>query len=349
MELLSEYGLFLAKIVTVVLAIAAIAAIIVNVAQRNKRQRGELRVNNLSEQYKEMKEELAAALMDSHQQKQWHKAQKKKHKQEAKAAKAKAKLGEVATDSKPRVWVLDFKGSMDAHEVNSLREEITAVLAAFKPQDQVVLRLESPGGMVHGYGLAASQLQRLRDKNIPLTVTVDKVAASGGYIMACVADKIVSAPFAIVGSIGVVAQMPNFNRFLKSKDIDIELHTAGQYKRTLTLLGENTEEGREKFREELNETHQLFKDFVKRMRPSLDIEQVATGEHWYGQQAVEKGLVDEINTSDEVILSLMEGREVVNVRYMQRKRLIDRFTGSAAESADRLLLRWWQRGQKPLM
>ena len=328
--MLAEYGLFLAKIVTVVLAIAAIAAIIVNVAQRNKRQRGELRVNNLSEQYKEMKEELAAALMDSHQQKQWHKAQKKKHKQEAKAAKAKAKLGEVATDSKPRVWVLDFKGSMDAHEVNSLREEITAVLAAFKPQDQVVLRLESPGGMVHGYGLAASQLQRLRDKNIPLTVTVDKVAASGGYMMACVADKIVSAPFAIVGSIGVVAQMPNFNRFLKSKDIDIELHTAGQYKRTLTLLGENTEEGREKFREELNETHQLFKDFVKRMRPSLDI-------------------VDEINTSDEVILSLMEGREVVNVRYMQRKRLIDRFTGSAAESADRLLLRWWQRGQKPLM
>ncbi len=203
--------------------------------------------------------------------------------------------------------------------------------------------------MVHGYGLAASQLQRLRDKNIPLTVTVDKVAASGGYMMACVADKIVSAPFAIVGSIGVVAQMPNFNRFLKSKDIDIELHTAGQYKRTLTLLGENTEEGREKFREELNETHQLFKAFVKRMRPSLDIEEVATGEHWYGQQAVEKGLVDEINTSDEVILSLMEGREVVNVRYMQRKRLIDRFTGSAAESVDRLLLRWWQRGQKPLM
>ena len=349
MELLSEYGLFLAKIVTVVLAIAAIAAIIVNVAQRNKRQRGELRVNNLSEQYKEMKEELAAALMDSHQQKQWHKAQKKKHKQEAKAAKAKAKLGEVATDSKPRVWVLDFKGSMDAHEVNLLREEITAVLAAFKPQDQVVLRLESPGGMVHGYGLAASQLQRLRDKNIPLTVTVDKVAASGGYMMACVADKIVSAPFAIVGSIGVVAQMPNFNRFLKSKDIDIELHTAGQYKRTLTMLGENTEEGRRKFREDLNETHHLFKDFVHRMRPGLDIEQVATGEHWYGVQALEKGLVDAVETSDELLLGLMESHEVIGVRYQQRKKMLDRFTGSAAESADRLLLRWWQRGQKPLM
>ncbi|EHJ4137879.1 protease SohB [Escherichia fergusonii] len=349
MELLSEYGLFLAKIVTVVLAIAAIAAIIVNVAQKNKRQRGELRITRLSEQYEEMKEELATALMDVHQQKIWHKAQKKKHKQEAKLAKAKAKQGETLSSDKPRVWVLDFKGSMDAHEVTALREEITAVLAVYKPQDQVVVRLESPGGVVHGYGLAASQLQRLRDHNIPLTVTVDKVAASGGYMMACVADKIVSAPFAIVGSIGVVAQLPNFNRFLKSKDIDIELHTAGQYKRTLTLLGENTEEGREKFREELNETHLLFKDFVKRMRPSLDIDQVATGEHWYGQQALEKGLVDEINTSDDVILGLMNGREVVNVRYMQRKKLLDRFTGSAAESADRLLLRWWQRGQKPLM
>ena len=347
-ELLSEYGLFLAKIVTVVLAIAAIAIIIANVAQR-KRQRGELRVTNLSEQYKEMKDELAMALLDSHQQKLWHKAQKKKHKLETKAAKVKAKQGDSGSSDTPRVWVLDFKGSMDAHEVSSLREEVTAVLAVVKPQDQVVVRLESPGGVVHGYGLAASQLQRLRDKKISLIVTVDKVAASGGYMMACVADKIVSAPFAIVGSIGVVAQIPNFNRFLKGKDIDIELHTAGQYKRTLTLLGENTEEGRQKFREDLNETHLLFKDFVHRMRPILDIEQVATGEHWYGQQALDKGLIDEINTSDEVILGLMEGREVLSVRYLQRKKLVDRVTGSAAESADRLLLRWWQRGQKPLM
>ncbi|HAV2020769.1 TPA: protease SohB [Citrobacter koseri] len=348
MELLSEYGLFLAKIVTVVVAIAVIVMLIVNAAQR-KRQRGELRVTNLSEQYKEMKDDLATALMDGHQQKLWHKAQKKKLKLEAKAAKAKAKQGENAATEKPRAWVLDFKGSMDAHEVSALREEVTAVLAAFKPQDQVVVRLESPGGVVHGYGLAASQLQRLRDKQIPLTVTVDKVAASGGYMMACVADKIVSAPFAIVGSIGVVAQIPNFNRFLKGKDIDIELHTAGQYKRTLTLLGENTEEGRQKFREDLNETHHLFKHFVQQMRPVLDIEQVATGEHWYGQQALEKGLVDEINTSDDVILRLMDGYEVFNVRFMQRKKLMDRFTGSAAESADRLLLRWWQRGQKPLI
>ena len=348
MELLFQYGLFLAKIVTVVVAIAVIAVLIVNLTSR-KRQRGELRITNLSEQHKDMQEDLAVALLDGPQQKLWHKAQKKKLKQEAKAAKAKAKQGENAVSGKPRAWVLDFKGSMDAHEVASLREEITAVLTVATPQDQVVLRLESPGGVVHGYGLAASQLQRIRDKQIPLTVAVDKVAASGGYMMACVANKIVAAPFAILGSIGVVAQIPNLNRFLKNKDIDVELHTAGQYKRTLTLLGENTDEGRQKFREELNETHHLFKDFVKTMRPTLDIEQVATGEHWYGSQAQEKGLVDEVGTSDELLLGLMADHEVVNVRYTQRKKMMDRFTGSAAESADRLMMRWWQRGQKPML
>ncbi|WP_039056064.1 protease SohB [Enterobacter sp. Bisph1] len=348
MELLSEYGLFLAKIATVVVAIAVVAVLIVNLTQR-KRQRGELKITRLSEQYKEMQEEMSVSLLDSHQQKQWHKAQKKKLKQEAKAAKAKAKAGEPEGKGGSRVYVLDFKGSMDANEVNALREEITAVLAVATPQDQVVVRLESPGGVVHGYGLAASQLQRLRDKQIPLTIAVDKVAASGGYMMACVADKIVAAPFAIIGSIGVVAQIPNFNRFLKGKEIDIELHTAGQFKRTLTLLGENTEEGRQKFRESLNETHDLFKEFVHQMRPALDIESVATGEHWYGSQALDKGLVDAVGTSDDLLLGLIEEHEVIGVRYQQRKKMMDRFTGSAAESLDKLMLRWWQRGQKPLM
>lgn len=348
-NLFAEYGLFLAKIVTVVVAIAIVIALIANLTQRKKAQRGELRVTRLGEEYKEMKEEVAAALLDPHQHKQWHKNQKKKNKQEAKAAKARAKRGEAAPAGKPTLYVLDFKGSIDAHEVSALREEVTAVLAVAKPQDEVLLRLESPGGVVHGYGLAASQLQRLRERQIPLTVAVDKVAASGGYMMACVANNIVAAPFAIIGSIGVVAQIPNFNRLLKRNDIDIELHTAGQYKRTLTLLGENTEEGREKFREDLNETHQLFKEFVHSMRPSLDIDAVATGEHWYGVQAQEKGLVDEISTSDDLIIARMQERDVVSLRYMQRKRLMDRFTGSAAQSLDRLLLRWWQRGQKPLL
>ncbi|WP_455427980.1 protease SohB [Dryocola sp. LX212] len=349
MELIANYGLFLAKIVTVVVAIAAVVLIVVNAAVRKKHQRGELRLTNLSEQYQEMREEMQVARLDNHQQKQWHKGQKKKHKLEAKQAKARAKRGETVSSDKPTLYVLDFKGSMDAHEVTSLREEVTAVLAVIKPEDEVLLRLESPGGVVHGYGLAASQLQRLRDHKVRLTVAVDKVAASGGYMMACVADRIVAAPFSIIGSIGVVAQVPNFHRLLKRNDIDIELHTAGQYKRTLTLLGENTEQGREKFREDLNETHLLFKSFVHEMRPSLNIEAVATGEHWYGLQAKEKGLVDDVSTSDDLLISLMANHDVIGVRYAQRKKMMDRFTGSAANSLDRLLLRWWQRGEKPLL
>lgn len=349
MELLSYYGLFLAKAVTVVVAIAAIALIMTNLAQRKRGGAGQLNLTRLDENYTAMQDRMRLAKMKPTQQKSWNKEQKKKDKHEAKVAKQQAKSGVVLTDEKPTLYVIDFKGSMDAGEVSSLREEVSAVMAAAEKGDEVLLRLESPGGVVHGYGLAASQLQRLRDKGIPLTVAVDKVAASGGYMMACVADRIVAAPFSIIGSIGVVAQIPNFNRLLKRNEIDVELHTAGEYKRTLTLFGENTEEGREKFRENLNETHLLFKQFVHQMRPTLDIDSVATGEHWYGTQALEKGLVDAISTSDDLIIDKIAKHQVIEVRYARRKGMIDRFTQSATSSLERLLLRIWQRGDKPLL
>lgn len=348
MEWISQYGLFLAKIATFVVIIAAAALFIFSMAQRKGERRGELILTDLGEQYRLMKEDMQISRLPEAEQKQWNKEQKKKDKAEAKRAKLAAKSGEQSA-KKPCLYVLEFKGSMDAHEVEALREEITAVLAAAGPEDEVLLKLESTGGVVHGYGLAASQLDRLRKAGIRLTVAVDKVAASGGYMMACVADRIVAAPFAIIGSIGVVAQIPNFHRLLKKNAIDVELHTAGEFKRTLTLLGENTEAGREKFREELNETHQLFKDFVREQRPSLDIDAVATGEHWFGVQAKEKGLIDEIGTSDDLLIAQLSQRDAIGVRYAQRKRMIDRLTGSVAESSDRLLLRWWQRGQKPML
>ncbi|SFM95520.1 serine protease SohB [Izhakiella capsodis] len=347
MELLSYYGLFLAKTVTLVVAIAVLIMLIANVAMRKRGESGQLKLTNLGDRYQAMKENMQLECMKHHQQKLWHKAQKKKSKLEAKEEKKRARLNDV-TAGKPVLYVIDFKGSMDAGEVASLREEISAVLAVAGEHDEVLVRLESPGGVVHGYGLAASQLQRLREKGIRLTVAVDKVAASGGYMMACVADEIVAAPFSIIGSIGVVAQIPNFNRLLKRNDIDIELHTAGQYKRTLTLLGENTDEGREKFREDLNETHLLFKQFVHQMRPALDIDQVATGEHWYGTQAREKGLIDAISTSDDVIIGHLERFEVIAVHFSRRKKMLDRFTHSASANIEQLLLRLWQRGSRPL-
>ena len=348
MDFFSSYGLFLAKAVTVVVAIAAIVLIVLNAALRKRQSSGQLRLTHLDDEYHDMKEELQLAKMKPQAQKIWLKQHKKAEKQKAKAEKRDAKAG-VKETAKPTLYVLEFKGSMDAGEVTSLREEISAVLAVAVPGDEVLLRLESPGGVVHGYGLAASQLQRLRDAGLHLTAAVDKVAASGGYMMACVADRIVAAPFSIIGSIGVVAQIPNFNRLLKRNDIDVELHTAGQYKRTLTLFGENTDEGREKFQEDLNETHQLFKGFVQQMRPSLNLEKVATGEHWYGRQALDLGLIDEIGTSDALIIKQMDRFNVLGVHYARKKKIIDRFTNSASLAAERLILKIWQRGEKPLL
>lgn len=348
MEYFSLYGLFLAKVVTIVVAIIALAVFVFGVGMRRQGGRGELKITDLGERYRERQRQMQQVKMNDSEHKAWVKAFKKQQKAKAKSEKAGAKAGQ-STVKKPCLYVLDFKGSMDAREVGSLREEISAILAVAEQDDEVLLRLESPGGMVHGYGLAASQLSRLKEKNIPLTIAVDKVAASGGYMMACIASKIVAAPFAIIGSIGVVAQVPNIHRLLKKHDVDVELHTAGEYKRTLTMLGENTEQGRKKFIEDLNETHELFKQFVHHNRPSLDIDAVATGEYWYGTQALDKGLIDQIGVSDDIIISAIETKEIISIRYTQGKKMLERFTGSMSENVDKLLLRWWQRGEKPFM
>ena len=235
------------------------------------------------------------------------------------------------------MFVLDFHGDIRASQVAELRETITSVLQVSEPGDEIVVRLESPGGQVHGYGLAASQLARIREHNINLTVAVDKVAASGGYMMACVADRILAAPFAILGSIGVVAQIPNFHRLLQRHDIDFEQHTAGPYKRTLSLFAENTEEGRKKFQEELEDTHELFKSFVKEHRPRVNIDELATGEHWYGTRALDHKLVDEIRTSDDYLMTRAQGADIYAVRYEEKKNLGEKLNVVFTRVADRWL------------
>ena len=324
--------MFLAKAITIVVAIAAVVIVIVAASMKQKHDRGELKLTHISEELQSLRHHLKEELLD----KKAFKAYEKQYK-----AEQKAKEKQTAETPQQKVFVLEFKGGIEASEVASLREEISAVLAIADKDDQVVINLESGGGMVHGYGLAASQLERLRRAGVPFTVCVDKVAASGGYMMACVANHIVAAPFAIVGSIGVVAQLPNFNRLLRKHDIDYEQHTAGEFKRTLTLFGENTDEGRAKFREELEQTHELFKGFVTNFRPQLDVSKVATGEHWFGQQAVDLGLVDEIGTSDDLLMKLADEKQVIKVRYQIRKKITDKLAHSASlmlsECYDRLL------------
>jgi serine protease SohB len=338
LELLSEYGLFLAKTLTLLVALVVAVAVIASLSSRaRKGDRGHLDIRPLDDLIRERREALGDSLLADGEQKAARKAR-------VKALKKRLKSGDKGPQK--RLFVLNFKGDMKASAVQSLREEITTVLGQATAEDEVVVRLESPGGMVHSYGLASSQLDRLRTAGIPLTVCVDKVAASGGYMMACVADRILAAPFAYIGSIGVLAQMPNFHRLLKKHDVDFEVLTAGEYKRTLTMLGENTDKGREKFVHDLQEIHDLFKDFVRQHRRGLDIDAVATGEVWLGTRARELGLVDEVMTSDEYITSQLDSAKIFEVSYVMKKSLPEKVGFAAEETLDGVVMRWWERAQR---
>lgn len=341
-EFLAEYGLFLAKTVTIVIAtIIIMATAVANTMKQRVEDKGSIIITHLNKQINDLKDEIVKAVEDEHTLKKVHKEEKKKAKKEKKAKRK--SLGKEG-DAKKRIFVLNFDGDPKASQVYELRKAITAVLTMAKPEkDEVMLRLESPGGMVHAYGLAASQLQRIRSREIPLTICVDKVAASGGYMMACVANKLIAAPFAYIGSIGVLVQMPNFNRLLKDKHVDYEMVTAGEYKRTLTMFGENTKKDREKMEEDIQEVHTLFKDFVRTSRPDMAIDKLATGETWLGSRARELGLVDETGTSDEYIVAACDNAEVYEVSYEKKKKITDKL-GSVLEGAlDNILMRWLQR------
>ncbi len=381
MDFLTDYGLFLSKAVTIVVAILIVTDFLTAMAMRQKMSSDkQLDITHLNKEYEEMEKTISSALLSDAALKEKMKLEKKQNKQKAKEEKRaekkanKTKAGktkqektgssdqsveknqkETASASnddqeaqKRRMFIIDFDGDIRASAVDSMREEISAILTHATEKDEVLVRLESGGGMVHSYGLAASQLQRIKDKGIPLTISVDKIAASGGYMMACVANRIIAAPFSIIGSIGVLAQIPNLHRLLKKHDIDYEQLHAGEYKRTLTMFGENTDKARVKMQEELEETHTLFKDFVKSQRPSLDIDHVSTGEHWLGTRALELGLVDELKTSDDYLMSARENTELINLSFNEKTNMMDKLSSIMS-------LRWRQQQkmmqdfEKPLL
>ena len=359
-EFFYEYGLFFLKALTFVIAVVIIIMAIVAAAMRSREmsggsEEGHIEIKKYNELLEDMQESLSFSLLTPEMRKQAEKEKKVSDKAERKAAKAAAKKakkqrgeGETIVPEKTtsRLYVMDFDGDIRASAVERLRREITAILTTATPDDEVMVRLESGGGMVTSYGLAASQLDRVRDKNIPLTICVDKVAASGGYMMACVADKVVAAPFAVLGSIGVVAQIPNVHRLLKELKIDFEMLTAGKYKRTLTVFGENTDEGRQKFLEDIERIHAQFKQYVSQRRPQLDIEAVATGEIWSGQDALDLRLADELSTSDQYLIDACEEREVLLLAYKEKRGMFDRLSIGVQNTIDGVLLKWFDRLMK---
>ncbi len=351
-EFAAEYGLFLLKALTIVAAFAVIIGLAASAGSRGQRSEpGHIEVQHLNERFEDMAQNMQEVMLDSaelkQQQKQKKKAEKKVHAEKKKALKHKLRdNSEAADDARRRLYVIEFDGDIRASAVSQLREEISALMTIARSCDEVVVKLESGGGMVHSYGLAASQLDRLRDKQIPLTVCVDKVAASGGYMMACIGNKIIGAPFAMIGSIGVVAQIPNFHKVLKKHDVDFEMLTAGEYKRTLTIFGENTEKGREKFMEELEQTHVLFKEFVAEHRPSVDIDAISTGEVWFGTKAMEMQLIDQLGTSDQYLMDQRSSADIYQLKYIAKKSWQERL-GIAAEGAMSTAIdRLWQSLQQ---
>lgn len=329
-EFLTEYGLFLLKVVTIVVAI--IAVITVAAAAGRKASHEGLEVEDLNKKFRTLGDGLRKAVSTKDERKKAAKDRKKKDKAESKEP-----------STRPRSFVVDFKGDLKASAVSSLREEVSAILDVATSDDEVIVRLENHGGIVHEHGLAASQLARIRDRDIPLVVCVDKVAASGGYLMACVASKVYAAPFAILGSIGVLAQIPNFNRMLDSHGVDFEQVTAGKYKRTVTMFGKNTDEDRAKLKEELEDVHALFKDAIAKYRKELDLDKVATGEHWYGTRALELGLADELLTSDELLGAKAQDRDLYLVSYKIKQPLQKRLMANVESAIEKADSAGWRR------
>lgn len=332
-EFLSNYGLFLAKTLTVLFAIIIVLVTMASLAMKNKAD-GRLIVTNINEEIEDTQKTIKSNTLSKSEFKAWQKDQKKKLKSE-----------EKSEEVQPKLFVVRFDGDIKASETEHLKECINAILSAASERDEVLVVLDSSGGYVHSYGLAASQLNRIRENNLRLTVAIDKCAASGGYLMACVATKIIASPFAIIGSIGVVGQLPNFNKVLKKNNIEYELHTAGQYKRTLTVLGENTDKQRQKFIEEIEITHQLFKDYITNHRPQVDITEVATGEHWHAIQAYEKKLVDKLQTSDDFILNNAKSKRVFEIEFKEKQKLSEKLTSKIAAELENKCLKFFMQSR----
>ncbi len=326
MEILNQILIFFGQTLIIILAIIAVILTIAAVALKNKGAKS-FDIEILNDKFDEQKEALQSIILSEEQLKAEKKSIKDKQKLEDKKKKKKDLSSDDSKNHKKMAYLLDFlKGDVEASSVDQLREEINALLTVAQKDDEVILRIESPGGVVHGYGLAAAQILRLRTAGLNVTVCVDKVAASGGYLMSCVAHQIIASPFAIIGSIGVVAQVPNFNRLLKKYDVDFKEYTAGDYKRTVSLLGEITEKGETKFKEQLEATHVLFKDFVGQFRPQLNLKEVATGEYWYGQQALNLRLVDQILTSDEYIFNKIKTHQVIRIHIEKKQKLAEKIS-----------------------
>lgn len=335
-EVLFAYLLFLMKGVTLVILFLIVVAVVF--ALKSKGKDAAICFEYLNEKQLGLEKSLLSAFAKTGQ-----KAAGQALKNFLQAGKTRRKMDKRTNDLRKRSFVMSFEGDMHASQVKALRDEITAVLRVAQPEDEVVVRVQSPGGAVPGYGLVASQLVRVKQAKLKLTVCVDQIAASGGYLAAVVADRILAAPFATIGSIGVVVTVPNFHDFLKKQDVDMIELTAGKYKRSISMLGKISEEGKRHTTGQLKVIHEQFKEMVISYRPQVDIQQVATGDYWTAKTALAYGLVDDLSTSDAYIQELIQSSDVWEISTPKKKSLQSMFKESTVALMDAV----WRRIAAP--
>lgn len=222
--------------------------------------------------------------------------------------------------------LLSFNGDINATEVIEFGRAVSMIVQMKDLVSEVYIIINSGGGVVNGYGLLASEIERLHYSEIETYALIDQVAASGGYMAACVANHVVAAPFAYIGSIGVVSEMPNFNQILSDNGINIEQHTAGKSKRTVTPLGKITDEDRNEFKKKLERIHRSFINHVSHYRNINDADEnknsiIFSGDYWIAEETVELelGLVDEISTSQEFLLDKMKEYNIIEITFQENK------------------------------
>lgn len=183
--------------------------------------------------------------------------------------------------------------------------------------EAIVLRIDSPGGSVVG---SDEIYQALLAIDKPLVVSMGEVAASGGYYIACAADRVLANPGTLTGSIGVISMVPNIEELMEKIGVEVLVIKSGALKDEGSVFREMTEEEREVWQRIIDEAYDQFVGIVADGRdlPPQAVRELADGRVYTGHQALELGLVDELgNLSEAIELAAKMGGIVEEPRIIE--------------------------------
>ena len=203
----------------------------------------------------------------------------------------------------------------------------------------VALVINSPGGSPVQSSLIGSRIRRLAaEHDVPVYAFVEDVAASGGYWLACAADKIYLDESSIVGSIGVISASFGAHEFLNRQGFERRVYTAGKSKSMLDPFRPENPEDVERLKGSLEQIHEVFKTHVTSRRGGrlASDQDLFTGEIWLGQKAIDVGLADHIGHLVPTMKDMFGDKVKFRV-FGQRRSIAQRFGLSLAQDAIALI------------